>query len=171
MRCAQCKQEHASDPAFLHPTAVVLLPEHARALRVKESDDLCVIRPWMNEREQRYFVRGVMFVAVDTVPTGTRWGLWAEVDAKVFETYVRNARSPDQAKLPPLPGTLANNILGYPEAVGLPITLQMTSVRGRPAFSFPPSVDHPFAAEVRAGVTTLRLHEWLTNSLGVIGRM
>jgi hypothetical protein len=166
VRCAQCNRDHATDPVFPRPTAVVLLPRDARALRVRESDDLCVVRPWMNEREQRYFVRGVMFVAVDRVPTGTAWGLWAEVDAKVFETYVRNARSPDQAKLPALPGTLANTIRGYPETIGLPITLQMTSVRGRPAFSFLPSVDHPFAAEVRAGVTATRLHEWLTNSLG-----
>jgi hypothetical protein len=151
----------------MRPSAVLVLPPDVRAQEqlVKESDDLCLIMPWASQKESRHFVRGIMPVTVDGVANATRWGVWAEVSREVFITYVENARSPDRGKIPPLEATLANSVLGYPETLGLPIALQAAPGKARPTLSFLASVEHPFASEIRTGVTASRVHDWLTNSL------
>lgn len=162
MKCSQCNEEHQLlQPAFLRPTAVVGMPRDDRALRVKESDDFCIIRPWMEERTERFFIRCVMPVTVRDLAEGTAWGLWAELEQGDFETTLLHWRDPDQAKVPPFNGRLANTIRHYPETLGLPVSVQLTGLKTRPALQFDASVGHPLAAEVRAGVTIHRVDEWL----------
>jgi hypothetical protein len=80
MKCPTCGEEHKLlDPIFRRPDAVVTLSEAERKSRVKENDDLCVIRAQDAEPADRYFVRCLLPVRLLDATSGINWGIWAEV--------------------------------------------------------------------------------------------
>jgi hypothetical protein len=138
------------------------MPQGQREKRVKESDDFCGIREGDGDEVSRFFLRTVLPVPLTDIGGNTQWGLWievAEADAKrAWDLW----DAPDQAQEPPFHGFVANHIKGYPDTVGLPVVVRLTGPTTRPRSVFPKDLVHPFADECRAGVTSHRVHEWLS---------
>ena len=89
MKCATCGDDHdLLDPTFRRPEAVVALAGNERANRVKEGDDLCVIRACADAEPHRCFVRCVLKVPLLDADGETAWGLWAEVEVTDFRRIV-----------------------------------------------------------------------------------
>jgi hypothetical protein len=59
-----------------------------------------------------------------------------------------------------MPGVLANRVPGYPDTLGLAVSVQLTGPTSRPLLSPHASSDHPFARECLAGVTMHRASKW-----------
>jgi hypothetical protein len=149
------------DPTFRRPDAVAGLTRAARAARAQESDDLCVLRPEQEPAALRYFVRCVLQVQVHDRDQNAGWGLWAEVAEPDFHRVLERWSDPAQAAEPPMSALLANRVAGYPDTLGLPATLRLTGPTTRPALHLEAGLQHPFAVEVRRGVYTHRVMEWL----------
>jgi hypothetical protein len=164
MKCASCGEEHELlEPTFRRPDAVVSLASEERAARVKEGDDLCVLRAASIGAEHRGFVRCVLPVSLLDAEESTRWGLWAEVARADFHRIVETWSDPGQSELPAMEATIANRVPGYPETLGLPVTLRLTGPTTRPSLAFGADSIHPFALECRRGVCVHRVMEWLAS--------
>src|SRR5262245_9618666 len=61
-------------------------------------------------------------------------GLWAEVSAEAFKRIIELWTEPDQDREAPFRGHLANVIPSYPDTLGLPVSVQLTGAKSRPAF-------------------------------------
>jgi len=137
------------------------MPGAHRERRAQEGDDLCWIAPGDGDEMARFFLRVVLPVRLTDRDHFTQWGLWVEVlegDARrVWELW----EAPDQAQAPPFDGFIANQVSGYPDTIGLPVRVKLTGPTTRPRAWFENSVQHPFAAECRAGVATHRVVDWL----------
>lgn len=158
-KCARCGSEHELlDPTFRRPEAYVRLEREFQERYAKADDDLCEIT--LPEEPPRYFVRGVLPVAVRDVPNGIGWGLWAEVAEPAFERILELWLAPDQASEPPMEGTLANVVPGYPDTLGLPLVVQLTGPTSRPELYFASAPEHPFVQECRSGVDVHSASEW-----------
>jgi len=158
-RCAKCGVEHELlDPVFNRPEAFIALSPEERKSRARSTDDVCVIR--LREASERFFVRTVLPVRVTSYPDGLGWGVWVELGGPDFARIHELWDDEEQASEPPFAGHLANRIPSYPDTVGLPVSVQLTGPTSRPEASFRGEVEHPFAAECRAGVTLHRAAEW-----------
>jgi len=159
--CSTCGEEHELlEPAFRRPQAYVELNEQDRESHAKANNDLCRIS--LPGIETRFFVRGVLPVAVSDHPTGTQWGLWAEVSESAFNRVLELWSDPDQHTEPPFPGRLANMVNGYSPTLDLELTLSLTGPNTRPQIQFSSNLDHDFVDECRAGVTMHRAAQWLS---------
>jgi hypothetical protein len=160
MKCSICGDEHdLLEPAFARPDVIFQMTAEEKRGRVWESDDICALRG-VGEPD-RYFVRGFLPVRLLDAPGATAWGLWAEVgedDAKVIYDRWDDA---DQAAHAPFEATLANRVPGYPDTLGLPLSVQLMGPKTRPSLAFDESSIHPFARECLAGVCVHRVMEWL----------
>lgn len=157
--CSECGAEHELlDPTFRRPEAYVRLASEVRDEHADADDDLCRIT--LPGEPARYFVRGVLPVAVRHLPGGIWWGLWAEVPESEFRRILELWSAPDQASESPIKASLANAIPGYPETLGLPLLVRLTGPTSRPELSFAPGADHPFVDECTSGVDPHRASEW-----------
>ena len=158
-KCSKCGTEHdLLDPTFRRPEAYVRLAQELRDQHAKADDDLCRIT--LPDQPGRYFVRGVLPVAVRDRPDGIWWGLWAEVSESSFRRILELWSASDQASEPPTEGALANLIPSYPDTLGLPLIVRLTGPTSRPELRFPPDVEHPFAQECASGVDAHRASGW-----------
>ena len=142
---------------------IVALSADERATRVKEGDDLCALRGRQAGEPTRYFVRGVLRVALLDGPGDTAWGLWAEIGETDCRQIVAMWSDPEQVHLPPMEAVLANRVPGYPDTTGLPAMLRLTGPTTRPLLAFEGASIHPFAAECTRGVCVHRVMEWLAS--------
>src|SRR4029450_5881419 len=108
-----------------------------------------------------HFVRAVLPVNVEHRDIPIRWGLWAEVSPQAFRRILELWSHPGQSTEQPFEAALANHIPSYPETLGLPCSLRLSGPTTRPSIGFPEHLDHPLAAEYRAGVTAHRAVEWV----------
>ena len=158
--CFHCGQEHAVlDPAFRRPEAYVRLSQEARDEHAKADDDLCRIN--LPGEPARFFVRGCLPVNVRDRAEDLWWGLWAEISHAAFRRVLELWSAEDSSNEPPIAGTLANTIAGYPETVGLPLLIRLTGPTSRPNFQFVAGAEHPFVVECAAGVDSHRAAEWV----------
>jgi hypothetical protein len=149
------------EPVFRRPQAVVDHSPEFRARHVRENDDLCEIRARTPAERHRCFVRCTLEVPLLDGDGPTHWGLWAEISQTDFQRIWDLWSDPKQSDEPPMKATIANRIPGYPETVGLPVSLRLTGPTTRPALSFESDSSHPFAVECLGGVCTHRVIEWL----------
>jgi hypothetical protein len=162
MKCATCGDDHELlEPTFRRPGAVVALSKKERTQRVKEGDDLCVIRARGEGDRHRCFIRCVLNVPLLDADGQTAWGLWVELELADFRRIVEAWSDPAQATFPPMQASVANRVPGYPETLGLQATIRLTGPTTRPSLTLDDSSFHPFAVECRSGVCTHRVMEWL----------
>ena len=158
-RCSKCGAEHELlDPTFRRPEAYVRLGTDLQGQHAKADDDLCRIT--LPEQPARYFVRGVLPVAVRDRSDGIWWGLWAEVSEPAFRRILELWSAPDQASESAIEAALANVIPSYPDTLGLPLVVRLTGPTSRPEFRFAPNAQHPFVRECVSGVDAHRASEW-----------
>jgi hypothetical protein len=168
VKCSRCGKEHELlEPSFRRPDIVAEMSTEQKQRRVeKDGDDLCIVRAGDGDEVRRYFLRAVLPVRITDRGEDTRWGLWVEVP----EANARRAwdlwNSPAQNHEPAFAGCIANRIPGYLDTIGLLVEVQLTGPTTRPRALFASTVDHPFAVDCRAGVTTHTVLAWLAGQGG-----
>ncbi len=160
MRCDACDEIHdLLEPAFNLPDVIALIPIAERPARVAGAGDLCALRG--DGGPDRFFVRTVLPVALVDVAEVFRWGIWVEI-AEAASVRIRARWSdPAQADEPPIPGSIANRVPGYPDTIGLAVHVQLSGLTSRPSTHFAADATHPFARECLGGVTIHRAASWL----------
>jgi hypothetical protein len=125
--------------------------ESERAVRIKESDDLCVID------EKLFLVRAHLPIMVidDPVPFG--WGLWAQVSETDFRRYV-SLWDVDGSKEPPMAGLLSAEFKQYMPLYRHPVDLFLGRADKRPRIRLRPSSNRMYR-EQEEGITAARRYE------------
>lgn len=148
MKCGHCGEEHdfgEIELGFGAPDAYFKVPEREREARTELTSETCSID------DKRFFIRGVLEIAVRGREQSFALGLWAQTSRENFERYVGLSSDEEQGEEPPFLGALANDIAGQPALLGLPVTVQMESASQRPSL-WVADATHPLAAEQRAGI-------------------
>ena len=163
--CAQCGSEHELlDPMFRRPDAYVALEAEQQEAHARADDDLCRID--LPTEPAQMFVRCVLPVPVQDLPSGISWGLWVEVDEAAFARILERWNDDEQANEPPLPATIANAIPGY-ETSGLTAHVQLTGPSTRPDIVLDTNTDNAFLQQCRAGVDHHQAYRWSHSMTGV----
>lgn len=154
--CESCGKDHAGAPhdiGFQRPADYFAVPAEERDSRCKITPDSCVID------ENRFFVRGILFVPINNADDNFGWGLWAEITHADFETY-RAHRGINGRDVLPFQGKLSGEHRGYEGLDGHSVRIQLGMAKNRPEFSLEPS-NHLLYSEQRDGITLHRVSEIL----------
>lgn len=155
--CATCGREHeglSKDRGFTLPDEVWAIPEAEREEQAHFNDDLC---QWGD----RHFIRCILPVPMKGSDDYFGWGVWAEVDAEVFERYL-DLYEEDGREEPLKPGKLANWLSPYPgTTLGTRLLIQFQTPDQRPTLTLPESDKSRLAQEQRDGIDAARHHEIL----------
>lgn len=155
MLCSHCFVDHPLDAlelAYRRPDAAAQLTPAECEQRVRSSNDWCVIDG------ERFFLRGVLPLAVLEVGDEYCIGAWVEVDPPVFER-VCALWDEDGRGEAPFAARLANRIQGQADTLGLEARLQLSEPGRRPRI-YLPAGSHPLAGEQRDGISLHRAHEY-----------
>jgi hypothetical protein len=110
-------------------------------------EDFCVIG------NRAFFLRGVILLPIRGGAGRTlAFSAWVEVPARDFDRYGDSFAAPDQSKMGPMAGRLANLIGGFPDTLGLSCALSPQDGGLRPLIGLD-AEGHPLAAAQRDGVT------------------
>lgn len=155
MLCRQCSLDHPIETlelAFRRPDAVARLTPAAREQRVQGSNDWCVLDG------QRFFLRGLLPLALQDADQTYCIGVWVEIEPASFER-ICDLWATDGRNEAPFAAQLANTIQGLPDTLGLHARLQLSEPGQRPCLYLADS-NHPLAREQREGITLHRAYEY-----------
>jgi hypothetical protein len=148
MKCGQCGKDHDIEDlelGFGAPDAYYQIPEEEREARAELTPETCRID------DDRFYLRGVMEIAVRGRNEGLGLGLWAQTSRQNFERYGVLSHDDEQSEEAPFMGVIANDIAGQPALVGVPVTIQLESATQRPSL-WAVDTTHPLAANQRDGI-------------------
>ena len=155
--CATCGQEHedlSRDWGFSLPDEVWAIPEDERDAQASYDDDLC---QWGD----RFFIRCILPVPLTGEDDYFGWGVWAEVEAEVFERYL-DFYDADGREEPPHPAKLANRLAPYPgTTLGTRMLIQFQTSDEPPTLRLSEGDKSRLAQEQRDGIDAARHHEIL----------
>src|SRR5512147_228720 len=123
-RCPDCGEDHDiwdMQIGYDRPDAYYAVDEEERAERCTMKSDLADVD------RKAFFIRCVLDLPVKGEQQPFAWGVWARVAEADFLRYCEVFRNADQRGEPPFPGTLANQLPGYPQTVGVTVSVQLTS--------------------------------------------
>lgn len=148
-----------TDHGWKLPDDVWAIPADERADKAEFNSDLCQLG-------NRFFIRCFLKLPFNEQPGYYGWGVWVEVAETDFYRYVE-LYDEDGSAEPPVPGTVANAIPGYPSTLGLPVAVQFQASTSRPSVAVAAN-SHPIATEQSEGIANRRYHEILvaTGALG-----
>jgi len=161
IRCATCDELHDLSEmqlGYSRPDAWYAVHPEEREERWRADADLAVLEG------ERFFVRGVLLIPVRGEKQPYAWGTWAAVDEADFRRYRALYDDPDAHREPPFAGRIANQLPGYPQTLGLPVTIRLGGGSDRPSLTVD-DADHPLAVEQRDGVYLERVLEMLSPTL------
>jgi hypothetical protein len=167
IRCSQCGEEHdifSIEPRYARPDAYVRIPPDEREYCARCGDDWCRLRDRQGEGEQ-FFLRVTLPVEVLGERRQMHWGIWVEVSQEIYDRVTDLWDDPAQAKEPPFPARLANELPDYPSTLDLPGAVRLTGPDKAPQFHLEPQLDHPLAREQQTGVYPERALEWVARFL------
>ena len=153
--CSTCGETHEglpTDHGWKLPDDVWAIPASERSDKAKFNSDLCQLG-------NRFFIRCLLKLPFNEQPDYYGWGVWVEVAEPDFYRYVE-LYDKDGSTEPPVSGTLANAMPGYPPTLGLPVRVQFQSSTSRPSVAVSANV-HPIATEQSNGIDNRRYHEML----------
>lgn len=158
IHCSTCNEPH--DLSDLHigyerPDAWYAVRPGEREERWEMDSDLATLDG------ARFFIRGVVFIPVAGEEEPFAWGVWAAVSEAGFRRYEALYDDPRGDREPPFPGRVANQLPGYPQTLGLPVTIRLGAGGDRPSFTVDDAT-HSLAAEQRGGVYVERVLEMLS---------
>ena len=171
IHCSKCGELHdlsEMEPTYDYPDAYFALPESERASRTFLSSDLdaCAVYDPAT-RTADHYLRVVMPIPVrgegDSKPCC--WGVWVRVSERDFERTIELWTDADQENEPPMPATLANDIIEYRPCLGLSGLMRLSGPRTRPFFHLDGDVAHPLVIEQQSGVYPERVVEWLVRRI------
>lgn len=155
--CPTCGEAHDlsdMDMSFARPDAYF-------AVRPSRREERWVLNPDLAALDgERFFVRGLVELPVRGGEHPFRWGAWARVSEAAFRRYEALWDDPERDREPPFVGALASQLPGYPQTLGLPVTVRLGGGTRRPTFTVDDAA-HPLAAEQRQGVYLERVLEIL----------
>jgi hypothetical protein len=155
--CAHCGTTHEgllTDSGFKLPDDVWSIPEPLRAARANFNTDLCKL-------DDRYFLRGILYVPFTERAGEFGWGVWSEVDETTFSRYVELYNVDASADEPLASGTLANALPCYRDAIAEPLSIRFGSSNARPEFFTLPESQTSLARDRSNGMGEDRYHEIL----------
>jgi hypothetical protein len=161
IRCATCNELHDLTDmqiGYKRPDAWFAVPPDEREARWEIDADLAALDG------ERFFIRGVLPIPVHGEPQGYAWGVWAAVGEADYRRYEVLFDDPAPDGEPPFAGRIANQIPGYPQTLGVPITIHLEQGNARPSFMVDDAA-HPLAVEQRGGVYLERVLEMLSPSM------
>jgi len=129
MKCSCCGKdigEFTFDNSYQMPDEVFSLNEGERESRAQIDSDLCRL-------DDRYFLRGVVYLPVNDSDKEFGWGIWAEVSEDRFFEYVRNYES-DNSNKAQFSGKVANSLPYYPETLNISLQVKLGNETQRPLF-------------------------------------
>lgn len=158
MKCSQCGEVHGVDEmelTFQRPDIAAQLTPEQRAQRVQENSDLCVLDG------ERFFVRAVFPLPVESSERSYNIGLWVEVPQLAFKRIYELWDDPNQHLEAPFEARIANDIPTQPESLGLAANLHLTDHKTRPSV-FLREASHSLFFEQTSGISKHRAHEYST---------
>jgi len=161
--CPTCGDTHdglPTDHGWKLPDEVWAIPEDERSNKAKFNSDLCQLG-------SRFFIRCLLKLPFNEQADYYGWGVWVEVPEPNFYRYVE-LFDKDGSSEPPVPGSIANAMPGYPSTLGLPVMVQFQGSTSRPTAQVSSASDHPLGVEQSSGIDNRRYHEILiaTGSVG-----
>jgi hypothetical protein len=156
MICEKCGEDHPLDDmelTFRRPDEAARLTDEERSRRVRENPDLCVIDG------ERFFVRAILPLPVESRDLAYAIGLWVEVSRDSFGRIYDLWDEEGQSDEPPFPATVANEIPIAAGSLGLAAQLQLTGPRTRPRAFLEPA-GHPLYLEQAHGTDAHRVAEY-----------
>jgi hypothetical protein len=156
MLCAKCGEDHPLEEmelTFRRPDDAAKLSPEEREAHLQENSDLCIIKG------ERFFIRAVLPLPVDSRDRPYRIGLWVEVTKSDFERVYDLWESEEQVSEPPIPAVVANDIPTTQGALGHAAELRLAGPSVRPAVFLRPS-SHPIYVEQNEGIDAHRAAEY-----------
>lgn len=145
--------DYELDVGFRLPDVVYALAKSERMKRALYDRLLCVLD------DERYFLRGIVFIPVCGPRRQFGWGLWAEVSQAHFERH-RLMCLDGAPHEPAVSGVLANEIPGYGRLRHQKVRVVFTGANLRPLFVLLPS-DTRLYRQQRDGVSEQELDRTL----------
>jgi hypothetical protein len=155
--CDICGERHEGLPTdfgFRLPDEVHTLAYLDRYLRSRHNADLCTLD------ESRYFVRCVLGIPLLERQEEFGWGVWVEVAAEDHNNYLKRFHEAAE-NAPRFRGSLANEVPGYEQTLGLSVEVQLGREDQRPKLYCHATSIHALAIEQREGISRERHHEIL----------
>jgi hypothetical protein len=155
VHCATCGEPHDLsdlDVGFTYPDAYFAVRPDEREARWMVHSDLMALDG------ERFFIRGLVQIPVRGGGRPFAWGAWVRVAKEDFDRYEALYDDPNRGGDPPFPGRLATQLPGYPQTLGLAVSVQPNGDEMRPSFTVLDTA-HPLAAEQREGIWPERLLE------------
>ena len=162
--CSVCGGTHAGelrDVRLALPEPIFRLDEDERESRSWVGEDAAIFRD--GDRD-RFFVRGLLELAVRDDEDGFRYGAWVEVGEEDYGALGELWHDPDGARAEPFRGTLANELAPYAFTEGLEVLVRLRDVRLLPLVELEDG-QHELVRAQRHGISAHRAHE-LAASVG-----
>ena len=152
--CSRCGETHPGPPlaySSVAPGAWYELTDEQRASSTLDGE-LCFIEG------KRFFVRSNVEIPVNDASTELVYAAWVELRAEDMRRLVERWHLTERAADPGYEGTLASDLAGYPETIGLAAEVQTREPGTRSRAVLPPGED-PLSIDVWEGVTMARVLE------------
>ncbi len=145
-KCDTCDEWHEGFPdlGYACPAFAEAIPEAERAERLVLTSDLCVID------DEHFFIRCLLPLPVQGISERFGWGVWSSLSEANFRRYEAHFDD-DLSGWPPMFGYLCNALPGYPDTLGLHLSVQTQTAGLRPIATLEPT-DHTLAVEQREGI-------------------
>ncbi len=156
MRCSVCGEEHpaeAMELSYRRPDATAALSDQERSELVQESADLTVLKG------ERFFVRAVLPLPVESRARPYNVGLWVEVSRPAFERIYALWTEPLQTGEPPFEARVANDLPFMHSTLGAPAHLRLSGPTTRPEVFVSPLHEALYEAQAK-GITQHRASEY-----------
>jgi hypothetical protein len=147
---------------FNKPDALLEIPKEQWQDRCwgSDSDDMCQIDC------QRCFIRCWLPLPVIGRANPFGWGVWVEISQPDLRIYWEHFTDPDQGRLEPFAGCIANGIVSYPDGtLGVAVSAQPIDDRTRPVVTVLDQ-DHVLWDEQRSGISQSRAMQFLHDYFG-----
>lgn len=156
MICAKCGVAHPLEEmelTFRRPDDAAALSEDERSRLLRENSDLCIIG------EERFFIRAVLPLPVESREDPYCIGLWVEVSQAAFDRIYYLWESDAQGVEPPFAARIANEIPTAAGSLGLEAELRLAGPTIRPKVFLKPA-KHKLYAEQTQGIDAHRVAEF-----------
>ncbi len=151
--CRRCGQYHNDLPmSYDFPAPAYWADSFANDPSSQLQSEVCVIQ------DQFFFIKGNVEITLGTTGQIFNYTIWTTISKEHFQQTLKVWQNPRRVDLKPYPGEIANELVGYPNTIGLKVKIHTRKMGMRPFFELE-SVNHPLFMEQQKGVELLRVQE------------
>ena len=151
--CHQCGKYHNDLPMsydFAAPAYWSAALENDANSQLHE--EICLIKG------QYFFVKGNIEIMIGATGERFIYTVWVSLEQQDFNRVVQLWQNPQRVNEPSYPGQLANQLIGYPDMLGLKVAVHSRKVGIRPFIKLDLG-PHPLVAEQTQGIEMRRVQE------------